>query len=181
MTRAEKLRLMLAHAAAAKQLRLELEHQAGREHSEEGTRVVWNLPGISAYASETHDHAEVADPDAFFDYLEHRYPTEVERREIREVRNQTWLTGLMEAWAKRGPAPRRESALADEPPGVLDEEGTEIPGLKWVEGGAFKAFTVRPSGELARRLAQAARRYARGEIGLIEVQQATLQVHELDD
>jgi hypothetical protein len=181
VTRAEKIRLMLAHTAAAKALRAELEAAARHEHDHEHVRVKWDVPGIAAFATQAHDHAEVADPDAFFTYLEKRFPTEIITRTVREVRNQRWLSDLLEAWVKRGPAPRRPSALPDEPPGVLDEDGSLIPGLKWVAGGAFKSLTVKPDGAVSRRLDQAARRYALGDAGLADIQRAALEARHLDD
>jgi hypothetical protein len=150
---------MLAHKAAAEAIRTELEKEARRE-ALEGTRVTWSTPGVAAYASLEHSTAVISDPEAFMDYLEQHFPTEVVRREIREVRVQSWLSAKLEEWAKLGPVPPREGALPDELPGVREPDGTVIPGLKFKRGGAFKSLTLRPEGEAKRRLDMIARRYA---------------------
>ena len=172
MRRADKIRLMLAHAAAAKALRTMLENEAENE-AEEGTRVTWNIPGVAAFASLEHDSAIVADPEAFMDYLEQNHPTEVVREEIRRVRVPSWLSARMEEWAGLGPVPPPEDALPDELPGVRTPDGTVIPGLKFRRGGGFKSLSVKPGGTAARQITAAARRYALGSATFVDLLEST--------
>lgn len=173
MNRAQRIRLMVAHAAAAKALRVALETESKFEVEVNETRSTWNIPGIAAYASVEHDSAIVSDPEAFMDYLEQNHPTEVVRREIREIRVPSWLAARMEEWAALGPVLPPEDALPDEPPGVRTADGTVIPGLKFRRGGAFRSLSVKPGNTAARQLAATARRYALGTACFQDLADAT--------
>jgi hypothetical protein len=162
MNRADKIRAYALHAAAAAALKDSLEREAREEYEKTGTRPTWNLPAARVSVATVHAHAEVADPTAFFDYLEHRYPTEVVTRTVREVRDQRWLTDLMAGWVELGPVEPPESALPDEPPGVRDHDGVVIPGLKWMAGGGYKSTSITVERDVKRELAAIAAAYAAG-------------------
>jgi hypothetical protein len=162
VNRADKIRAYALHNAAALALKAELEREAREEYEESGTRPTWTLPAARVSGATHHDHAEVADPVAFFDYLEHRFPTEVVTKTVREVRNQRWLNDLLEAWVALGPVEPPAGGLADEPPGVRDEDGVLIPGLKWMAGGGYKSTSITVDPAVKRDLAAIAAAYAAG-------------------
>lgn len=157
--------------AAAKQIKAALKAEAEVEHRENGTTSTWRVGFARASGSETHDHVDVTDPSAFLDYLEARYPTEVETKLVRAPRNPEWASRIRENLAALHRADLDEiaeqgvqvPALRDAPPPIIrDEEGTEVPGVTFVPGGQFLSVSVTPSLAAKVRAREAARAGAMG-------------------
>lgn len=160
MNRADKIRAYALHAAAAAALKTELEREARGEFEREGVRPTWNLPAARVSVSTTHDRAIVSDQEAFFDFLERQYPTEVQRKVVREVRSQEWLKKLLEAWAALGPVEPPEDT--DRAPGVQTPDGTVVPGLEWRRGNEYVSTSITVDAAVKRELAALAAAYAAG-------------------
>lgn len=152
----------LAYEAAVREIKRALKAEGAMEHRENGTTPTWKLAFATASGSESHDHVDVTDPEKFLDYLETRYPTEVETKTVRVVRNPEWAIRLREGLAALHRADLDEIAeqerSEDAPaPVIRDAEGTEVQGVAFVGGGEFLTVSVTPSTDARHHVSRAAR------------------------
>lgn len=168
MRRDEKLRLMLAHRAAAAALEADLKNEAAEEYALHGARVSWEWPGAgSVVASLNHDAFLVTDQDAFMAWLASDSPHQVRARTGWEAINPKWLSetylpGLVpldEDEDVEGVAPPRPG---DRRPVACPDTGAIVPGVRWVRGGGLRSVAVKADQDAVRRLNRAAADYANG-------------------
>lgn len=168
MKRDEKLRLMLAHRAAAAALEADLKNEAAEEYAEHGARVSWEWAGAgSVIASLNHDTVIVTDQDAFLDWLAADSPHQVRPRTGWEVINPKWLAEVY----LPGLVPQEEyddlDAIAEPRPGdrrsvMCPDSGALVPGVRWVRGGGLRSVAIKADPAAMRQLNLAAATYALG-------------------
>jgi hypothetical protein len=108
----------------------DLEAQARAEYDRDGSAPTWRIPGVGTVPfTLSSDRVDVADEAAYTAWVATRYPTEV----VTRVRP-TFDEQLRKQLAKRG-----------EP--LCDDEGTVIPGLRFVPGGTPRGIQLRPTTE----------------------------------
>jgi hypothetical protein len=170
-SQAEVFALMLAHEAAAAALRDELEHRARERHERDGAASTDRLPGGQVVSNLTKSHASVTDQESFLLYLKKRFPGEVVHRmqPVLEARNPSWVKKLLEGYMpvlQQGDDGLDERLEPGDTRGVRDDEGTQVPGVIWVQGGAFRSIGIRADAGLKEVLGEAAGQYAAGTAGL---------------
>lgn len=157
MNRAELVQRLAAAEALGDALRDALDADARREYLENGTKVSWTIAGLGRVSSGTTTPSVVVEnADQFIAWLEQRYPTEVVTQTVKSVRNQEWLTHLLEglaSWHDKYP---------DEGGAVTDVDGRSVPGVRYVPGGRYRATSVVLDREVKRRVRAAAQAYVLG-------------------
>ncbi|MCX5066596.1 hypothetical protein OOJ91_11980 [Micromonospora lupini] len=131
MNRADMIRAVALHEAAAKVLRARLASAAEADFRDQGIVPSWKQPGITLAGSTTQPSVTVTDEAVFLAYVEQRFPSEVET--IRRPRP-AWCKSFLEGVADRGSP-------------ACDAQGEEIPGLEWRAGGAWNGFSIRITSE----------------------------------
>lgn len=134
--RDEILRRYLVYKAAQAALHEALKAEGRVEHEAHGMVPTWRAAYATASGSTTEDHVEITDEEKLVAYIAGKYPTEVVTRTVTSVRNPEWLERLLQGWADAGP--EEDGAT------LLDEEGTVIPGAKFVQGGEYITVSVTP-------------------------------------
>lgn len=146
--RAELVRRLIAYEAAAKEIKRALRAEGEHEHRENGTTTGHRMAYARVTGSETADHLDVVDADAFLAYLAGRYPSEVTTRTVQVVRNTDWLAQVKDALARMSRLEYDEIPEGEERPSrgpVVDADGTIIPGVAFVPGGDYITTSVTPT------------------------------------
>ena len=161
MNRAELVRRLLAHRAAADALEDALKADAREEYEGNGTAASWRMDFATVSASISHDTVEVADVATFHAWLAGRSPSEIETVTVLRVRNPEWRSQLLKGYA----------AMHDPEQGdvVHDVHGEVVPGLRFVRGGRFVTASVVPARGVKGLLGQAARAYAQGQTEALDL------------
>lgn len=140
MNRADLSAAVVACEAMAKVFRDALAADAQAEMSEQHSVPRWRMPAATVWASVSDAAVVVTDGDAFLDWVRKRHPEEIETLyRVRPSWQQVFLDSLLE----RG-----------DPPTEFDEP---IPGLSFVEGGAFRSLSIRALPSFAHHVRAAAR------------------------
>lgn len=165
MNRADLVRRLAAHKAAAAALEDALKRDARAEYEEQGTAPTWRLDGARVQVSLSTDRCVVADEETFMDWFAALLPDEVVTSTVRVVRNPAVLKQFLENIAAHGPVPDGETPR-DLSPGdtteAADGAGQVVPGLRWVKGGEYVATSIYVDPTVKRRLAASAARYVEG-------------------
>lgn len=159
--RAELVRRLIVHEAAAKEIKNALKAEGEHEHRENGTTTAYRMAYARVTGSETADHLDVVDVDAFLAYLAGRYPSEVTTRTVQVVRNSDWLAQVKDALARMSRLEYDDIPEDEERPPrgpVIDGDGTVIPGVAFVPGGDYITTSVTPTTTARRRALTAARK-----------------------
>lgn len=163
-TRKQRYALMLAHRAVAQALESSLKTEMADTFEREGARETWDLPGLGqVVGSVSHDSVSIHDMDALVDWLNTYHGHQVREVHTKEVINPGWLKDVFLAGLTPMDAddPDFEPAPGDSTL-LMDAEGTIVPGVRWVKGGGYAGASVKPDSSTARRLKEAAVKYAIG-------------------
>jgi hypothetical protein len=141
MNRSDKARAIVVFEELAAALRTEIYGEAVTEHAS-GSTPSWRMGDVTVSASLSNPSVTVNDPAALLAYVTAMHPDEVETVTTVQIRP-AFQRALLARLAKHG-----------EP--LCDAEGTVIPGVKFVPGGALKSVSVRPTDDFK----EAATRFA---------------------
>lgn len=167
-SKAELVALALAHEAAAKALRDELEARAEHAWLTDGAATTDRLGFATASTSTSQDTVAIVDDDLFLPWLKRNHPTEVVDKweRVTRPRNPKWVRKRIQDFRPVATPEEIKELEPDDTTGVVDEDGTIVPGVVWIRGGRFKSISVRPEAAAAERLRGAAQLYAAGEVGM---------------
>lgn len=168
--RAESLRVIAMCEAVAKALREQLAGEARDEYEGNGTRAVWDVPGVGKVVTSIDQPGViVSDREAWMGYARKRWPDEIVMTPA--FRNPAFEKVAREAFEKlfAGVEAAEEFMTARTNGIVLDDEGSAVPGLRWVEGGAFRSASLTVDPKLKRQVADRAREFIAGT-GPLEIE-----------
>jgi hypothetical protein len=161
LNRAELMRRMLAHKAAAAACETALKTAALQEATDQGTVVTWRVRDVGILTvGVANDCSRVIDADKWLDWLAARYPTEVITEEVtvRRVISPAWEATVLAALIPLDPDELEPGGQAQ----VMDREGTLVPGVVWTRGGALTGAAITGDSALKRVFAAAAAAYVQG-------------------
>lgn len=167
-SKAELVALALAHEAAAKALRSELEARAEQAWLTDGSAITDRLDIATVSTSTSQDTVIIVDDDDFLTWVKRHHPTEVVDKfeRVTRLRNPRWARKRIQDFRPVAPADVIKEMPPDATVTVVDEDGEKVPGVVWVRGGRFRSISVRPEAAAAERLRGAAELYAAGEVEL---------------
>jgi hypothetical protein len=158
MNRAELMRRLAAHKAAAAACERALKAEAERNYIEQGTADTCRVPDVGTLSvSLTQSATNVVNQDVLLDWLEKNHPDQVveEVVTVRRVRSQKWLSLMMAEWEPVDP----DYVEPGDATSCMDDEGTIIPGVEWRKGGRYLHASVTVDAGLKRQYAAAAVAY----------------------
>lgn len=156
------VRQVVALEALTAEMRAALKAEAQEEHEGNGTVPTWKLPdGTSVVGSQHADRCEVTDQDAFMAWLVEHMPQLVHTVVV--ARDPKVVAAVLADVAKSGPRPDPETGERPElKPDEQADNAADIPGVAFVQGGAFKTITILADSGVKRRLKLLARDYLAG-------------------
>jgi hypothetical protein len=164
LNRAEIMKRLVAHTAAAKACEKWLKDEAQRIFEVEGTADTWKPPGVGTLAVHlNHDAAVVTNEEMFLDYIEATYPDEIKL--VRQVRNPAWQAAMLAGLIPMDPQELKPGQGTQ----CHDREGTVVKGVAWHKGGTYRTAAFTPNPDLKREYTAAARAYVENGTPMLAV------------